>query len=41
MTEPGDIVAELEAELGRVVGSLEPLHGGITNRNFRVRFAAR
>jgi thiamine kinase-like enzyme len=41
MTEPGDIVAELEAELGRVGGPPEPLHGGITNRNFRVRFGTR
>ncbi|MGB9184548.1 MAG: phosphotransferase [Solirubrobacteraceae bacterium] len=41
MTEPGDIVGELEAELGRVVGAPEPLHGGITNRNFRVCFGTR
>jgi thiamine kinase-like enzyme len=41
MTEPGDIVGELEAQLGRVAGLPEPLHGGITNRNFRVRFGKR
>lgn len=41
MTEPWDIVGGLEAELGRVAGPPEPLPGGITNRNFRVRFAAR
>ncbi len=41
MTEPRDIVDELEAELGRVVAPPEPLHGGITNRNFRVRFGDR
>ena len=41
MTEPGEIVAELEPELGRADGPAQPLDGGITNRNFRVRFGSR
>ncbi|MGH2870751.1 MAG: phosphotransferase [Solirubrobacteraceae bacterium] len=41
MTEPGDIVGKLEPELGRAAGPPEPLDGGITNRNFRVRFGTR
>jgi thiamine kinase-like enzyme len=41
VTEPGDIVAGLEAQLGRAAGPPEPLDGGITNRNFRVRFGTR
>jgi thiamine kinase-like enzyme len=32
------IVARLEPRLGPVQGAPEPLEGGITNRNFRVRF---
>jgi thiamine kinase-like enzyme len=35
------IVDRLAARLGPVTGSPEPLDGGITNRNFRVRFGDR
>jgi thiamine kinase-like enzyme len=35
------IVGRLAARLGPVAGEPEPLDGGITNRNFRVRFGAR
>ena len=31
------IVARLEPELGAAEGEPEPLEGGITNRNFRIR----
>ncbi|MGI9184232.1 MAG: phosphotransferase [Solirubrobacteraceae bacterium] len=41
MTEPGEIVAELEAQLGSAAGPPQPLPGGITNRNFRLRFGTR
>jgi len=37
----GQIVLHLEAELGQLVGSPEPLSGGITNRNYKARFGAR
>lgn len=36
-----EIVAELEAALGPAAGPPEPLDGGITNRNFRIRFGER
>jgi thiamine kinase-like enzyme len=35
----GDILRQLEPSLGPVGGAPAPLEGGITNRNFRVRFA--
>lgn len=35
------IVDRVAARLGPVAGEPEPLEGGITNRNFRVRFGAR
>lgn len=41
MIDAGEIVASLETELGRAAGPAAPLSGGITNRNFRVRFGAR
>lgn len=37
----GEIVKGLEAQLGPAAGPPEPLEGGITNRNFRVRFGER
>jgi len=37
----GAIVAELRGRLGETAGEPEPLEGGITNRNFRVRFGER
>ena len=46
MSEPGDIDAQLRElltdlrdTLGPTLGEPVPLDGGITNRNFRVRFA--
>ena len=45
MTDPGEplvkIVDRLAARLGPVSGEPEPLDGGITNRNYRVRFGDR
>jgi thiamine kinase-like enzyme len=41
MTDPGAIVDLLEADLGPAAGPPQPLQGGITNRNFRVRFGDR
>ena len=41
MRELGDIVRELEPELGPAAAAPVPLDGGITNRNFRVRFGDR
>lgn len=41
MPSPGDIVKRLERHLGPASGGPEPLEGGITNRNYRVRFADR
>src|SRR5436305_11967395 len=38
MAEIGAIVARLEPDLGSLRGAPEPLEGGITNRNFKVRF---
>lgn len=38
MAELTVIVDRLQARLGDMVGSPEPLDGGITNRNYRVRF---
>jgi thiamine kinase-like enzyme len=38
MTELGAIVASLEPQLGVAAGPPVPLDGGITNRNYRVRF---
>jgi thiamine kinase-like enzyme len=37
VVELNDIVHDLEPELGPVEGRPEPLEGGITNRNYRVR----
>jgi thiamine kinase-like enzyme len=39
MPELNAIIARLEPELGPFEGEARPLDGGITNRNFRVRFA--
>ena len=39
--ELDDIVAQLEPSLGPLEGEPQPLEGGITNRNFRVRFGGR
>jgi thiamine kinase-like enzyme len=36
-----DILSLLEAELGPVLAEPQPLAGGITNHNFRIRFAER
>ena len=41
MPEPGEIVRSLEPSLGPATGEPVPLDGGITNRNFRVRFGDR
>lgn len=41
MSDLGAIVAELRGRLGEIAGAPEPLEGGITNRNFRVRFGER
>jgi thiamine kinase-like enzyme len=41
MADLGEIVGLLEHELGPASGPPEPLEGGITNRNFRVRFGER
>jgi thiamine kinase-like enzyme len=41
MRDLGDIVAALETELGPAAAAPVPLEGGITNRNFRVRFGQR
>lgn len=41
MTELGEIVGRLEAQLGPVGGPPEPLEGGITNRNYKARFGGR
>ena len=41
MAEPVEIAALIEPQLGPRDGELEPLDGGITNRNFRVRFGGR
>ncbi len=41
MAELTVIVNRLQDRLGRVVGSPQPLDGGITNRNYRVRFGQR
>ncbi len=41
MADLAEIVARLERELGPADGAPAPLHGGITNRNFRVRFGGR
>ena len=38
MGELNDIVHDLEPALGRAEGPPSPLEGGITNRNYRVRF---
>jgi thiamine kinase-like enzyme len=38
MADLNDIVARLELELGPLEGAPQPLEGGITNRNYRVRF---
>jgi thiamine kinase-like enzyme len=37
----GEIVAQVERQLGPAAGPPVPLAGGITNRNFRVRFGTR
>jgi thiamine kinase-like enzyme len=39
MPELGDIIGPLAARLGEPEGDPVPLEGGITNRNYRVRFA--
>ena len=41
MRELGEIVRALEPELGPAAAAPVPLEGGITNRNFRVRFGQR
>ena len=41
MPDPGEIVRSLEQSLGPAAGAPVPLDGGITNRNFRVRFGDR
>jgi thiamine kinase-like enzyme len=41
MSSQGEIVKRLEPRLGAVTAGPEPLEGGITNRNFRVRFGDR
>jgi thiamine kinase-like enzyme len=41
MPGPGEIVRRLEPSLGHAVGPPVPLQGGITNRNFLVRFGER
>ena len=41
MPDPGEIIRRLEPTLGRAAGAPAPLEGGITNRNFRVRFGDR
>ena len=41
MTELGEIVERLERDLGPAAGPPVALEGGITNRNFRVRFGGR
>ena len=38
MPIPGEIIERVEPRLGAVTHGPEPLDGGITNRNFRVRF---
>ena len=40
MSELAEIVERLEADLGPADGAPVPLDGGITNRNYRVRFGA-
>src|ERR1700749_3755862 len=41
MPDPGEIVRSLEPSLGGAAGAPVALEGGITNRNFRVRFGDR
>ena len=41
MPDPGEVVRSLEQSLGPAAGAPVPLDGGITNRNFRVRFGDR
>ncbi len=41
MNDLGEIVRLIERDLGPAQTAPEPLQGGITNRNFRVRFGAR
>jgi thiamine kinase-like enzyme len=41
MATPGEIIARLEARLGPATDGPQPLEGGITNHNFRVRFGER
>jgi thiamine kinase-like enzyme len=41
MPDPGEIIRQLEPTLGRAAGAPAPLTGGITNRNFLVRFGDR
>lgn len=41
MARLNEIVDRVQARLGPVAGEPEPLEGGITNRNFRVRFGER
>jgi thiamine kinase-like enzyme len=41
MAELTEIVDRLQERLGTMVGSPQPLEGGITNRNYRVRFGER
>ncbi|MGI8864312.1 MAG: phosphotransferase [Solirubrobacteraceae bacterium] len=41
MAELIEIVDRLQERLGTMAGSPQPLEGGITNRNFRVRFGQR
>jgi thiamine kinase-like enzyme len=41
VTAPAEIIQHLESHLGAVRGEPVPLQGGITNRNFRVRFGTR
>lgn len=41
MADLGTIVTQLELELGPAAGPPVPLEGGITNRNYRVRFGDR
>ena len=41
MADLGAIVDQLETELGPAAAPPEPLEGGITNRNFRIRFGDR
>ncbi len=41
MPDPGELVRRLERSLGHAAGEPVPLEGGITNRNFLVRFGDR